>query len=85
MVIDVAIPSNCNIRRKEHKKLEKELGKMRVCEGNSDAISDNSDWGTGGWNSQAGWMAPAKVCVCVCVRERETERERERKNQTSFV
>ena len=49
VVIDVAIPSNSNIRKKEHEKLEArgELGS----EGNSDSSSDRS---TGGCDPQTG-------------------------------
>ena len=50
MVVDVANPSDGNIRKKEHVKLEKyqglkeELEKNVKCEGSSGA---NSDWDTG--------------------------------------
>ena len=61
MVIDLVIPSNGNIRKEEHEKLEtglkEDLEKMWG-EGNSGA---NSDRCTGGCNPQARGMTPADI------------------------
>ena len=60
VVVDVAIPSNRNIRKKEHKKLRNRaegiLEKMWSVNASSDASSDR---GTGNCNPQAGLVAPA--------------------------
>ena len=61
VVVDVAIPSEDNVRKKEHEKLKKYQGLKEElenveCEGSSGASCDG---GTGSCDTQAGLVAPA--------------------------